>query len=84
MKDLDGSCKLYAQVGHLISTHVEDSSIHWFSKRAWFDDCLKAIRYQSMNNGFWWTGAWFPAVYTPKEGELSDSYHEHDHSMWEP
>ncbi|EUC53611.1 kinase [Rhizoctonia solani AG-3 Rhs1AP] len=75
--------KLYAQVHPLALTHLEDNSIDWFSRRAWFDECVKVARYRGLNIGIWWTGAWFPAVYQPEEGDLTDSYSELDYSMWE-
>ncbi|KDN35667.1 hypothetical protein RSAG8_11410, partial [Rhizoctonia solani AG-8 WAC10335] len=84
MEEREGLYKLYAQVHPLTPTHLKDNSIDWFSKRAWFDECVKVTRYRGLNIGIWWTGAWFPAVYQPKEGEVTDSYSELDYSMWEP
>ncbi|EUC58901.1 kinase [Rhizoctonia solani AG-3 Rhs1AP] len=84
MKSRDGACKLYAHVQPLALMHFGDDSIDWFSKRAWFDECIKVTRHQSMNNGVWWTGAWFPAAELPKAEDLLDSYYKSDYSMWEP
>ncbi|CAE6461867.1 unnamed protein product [Rhizoctonia solani] len=84
MKEWEGYYKLYAHVLPLNLNHFEDGTIDWFSKRAWFDECVKAVRYNNLNNGFWWTGAWFPSAYHHKEGDLSASYFESDYSMWPP
>ncbi|CAE6478502.1 unnamed protein product [Rhizoctonia solani] len=83
MKESERGCNLYAQVYPLTRAHLEDDSIDWLSTRAWFDECAIAMRYFDLNLGIWWTGAWFPAVYERKEGEVSDSYSELDYSMWE-
>ncbi|KAG8708954.1 hypothetical protein FRC08_018617 [Ceratobasidium sp. 394] len=79
-----GRAKLFAQVLPLTHADVLDNSIDWFSERAWFDECVKAIRYNHLNNRRWWTGAWFPHGYHPKEGDISPSYFESDFEEWEP
>ncbi|KDN35720.1 hypothetical protein RSAG8_11343, partial [Rhizoctonia solani AG-8 WAC10335] len=84
MRRWAGCCKLYAQVQPLTSAHLDDNSVDWFSKRAWFDECVKIQRHKNLHGGFWWTGAWFSTAYHPKEGELQDSYGESDFSMWQP
>ncbi|CAE6498733.1 unnamed protein product [Rhizoctonia solani] len=84
LQDRDGYCNLYAQVQPLTVTHIKDDSIDWFTRYAWFDECVKVTRYQGLNIGIWWTGAWFPAKYQREEGEVTDSYSEPDYSMWGP
>ncbi|CUA70585.1 hypothetical protein RSOLAG22IIIB_09000 [Rhizoctonia solani] len=79
-----GYCNLYAQVQPLTSAHLDDNSIDWFSKRAWFDECVKIQRHKTLHGGIWWTDAWFPSVYRPKEGDVEESYFESDFSMWKP
>ncbi|KAG9096667.1 hypothetical protein FRC06_008437 [Ceratobasidium sp. 370] len=79
-----GRAKVFAEVFPLTHAHIMDDSIDWFSKRAWFDECVKAIRYNHLNNGRWWTGAWFSHGYHPKEGDVSPSYFESDFEEWEP
>ncbi|KAG8700001.1 hypothetical protein FRC11_013288, partial [Ceratobasidium sp. 423] len=78
-----GPCKLYAHVQPLTSAHLDDDSIDWYSKRAWFDECVRATRYHNLNAGIWWTGAWFPSPYRPHDWGIRDSYSESDYSMWQ-
>ncbi|CAE6426350.1 unnamed protein product [Rhizoctonia solani] len=82
-RDWGGPCKLYAHVRPLTSAHLDDDSIDWHFKRAWFDECVKVTRYHNLNYGIWWTGAWFPSPDCLHEWNLRDSYYESDHSMWE-
>ncbi|KAG8753087.1 hypothetical protein FRC11_007735 [Ceratobasidium sp. 423] len=82
-REWSGLCKLYAHVQPLTSAHLDDDSIDWYSKRAWFDECVRATRYHNLNAGIWWTGAWFPSPDRLHEWNLRDSYRESDHSMWE-
>ncbi|EUC58905.1 kinase domain protein [Rhizoctonia solani AG-3 Rhs1AP] len=84
MKRWAGYCKLYAQVQPLTRTHLDDNSIDWFSKRAWFDECVRIQRHKNLHGGFWWTGAWFSSAYHPKEGDVEDSYMEPEYSTWRP
>ncbi|CAE6435230.1 unnamed protein product [Rhizoctonia solani] len=77
-------CKLYAQVQALTPAHLGDNSIDWFSKRAWFDECVKIQRHKNLHGGIWWTDAWFQSAYRPKEGDVEESYFESDYSMWKP
>lgn len=48
------------------------------------NECVKACRHHDIENGQWWTGAPFPefTFYTPKEGEISESYFGPDFSLW--
>ncbi|CAE6460950.1 unnamed protein product [Rhizoctonia solani] len=77
--------KFYARIQPVTSAHlaIEDNSIDWFSRRVWFDECIKVARHRGLDIGIWWTGAWFPAEYQPQEGDITDSYSELDNSMWE-
>ncbi|KAG8745273.1 hypothetical protein FRC10_008446 [Ceratobasidium sp. 414] len=79
-----GRAKVFAEVLPLTHVHVVDDSIDWFSERAWFDECVKGIRHNHLNNGRWWTDAWFPDGYHPKAGDISPSYFESDFEEWEP
>ncbi|CAE6484363.1 unnamed protein product [Rhizoctonia solani] len=76
--------KFYVRVQPVTSAHlgIEDGSIDWFSRRVWFDECVKVARHRGLDIGIWWTGAWFPAEYQRQEGDITDSYSELDNSMW--
>ncbi|QRV82538.1 casein kinase [Ceratobasidium sp. AG-Ba] len=74
--------QLYAKLLPLNQDNFEDEPIDWFSNRAWFDECIKACRLHDMYGFRWWTGAWFPRHYIPKEGEL-DSYSGTDFQEWD-
>ncbi|KAJ1302975.1 hypothetical protein OPQ81_003267 [Rhizoctonia solani] len=52
MRQWDGYCKLYVHVKALTAADLEDDSIDWFSKHAWFDEFVKVIRYHNVNDGF--------------------------------
>jgi hypothetical protein len=82
-----GYVKLYAQLSSLGHAQVQGSShetsIDWLSDRAWFDECVKAFRYNDLDNGRWWTGAAFGGDYQPKEGEISESYCGPDYEEWD-
>ncbi|KAG8751307.1 hypothetical protein FRC11_009521 [Ceratobasidium sp. 423] len=82
MRQWGGLCKLYAHVQPLTPAHLDDDSIDWFSKRAWFDECVKATRYHDLNDGLWWTGAWFLSPDRPEQWGRDDSYYYSDYSMW--
>ncbi|QRV82838.1 casein kinase [Ceratobasidium sp. AG-Ba] len=79
-----GYVKVFAQILPLTLDNILDNSTEWFSTRAWFDECVKASRINDLYNHRWWTGAWFPRYYVPKEGDLSGSYMESDFEEWEP
>ncbi|CAE7185301.1 unnamed protein product [Rhizoctonia solani] len=77
-------CKLYAHIEPLTLAHLDNDSVDWLSKRAWFDECVKIQRHKNLHGGFWWTGAWFPSVYRRKEGDLRNSYLGSEFYIWQP
>ncbi|KAG9096548.1 hypothetical protein FRC06_008551 [Ceratobasidium sp. 370] len=79
----EGNVKLYAQVTPLSRHELLNESIPWYSSRAWFDECVKASRYNDLENGRWWTNAPFPRSPQSSEGEISDSYNGSDFEEWE-
>ncbi|KAG8738672.1 hypothetical protein FRC10_006619 [Ceratobasidium sp. 414] len=79
----DGNVKLYARILPLNQHQLADESIHWHSSRAWFDECVKASRYNDLENGQWWTNAPFARSPQSSEGEISDSYRGLDFEEWE-
>ncbi|KAG9096227.1 hypothetical protein FRC06_008885 [Ceratobasidium sp. 370] len=81
-----GQVKIYAQISALSHKHfVSTTHVDWFSRRAWFDECVKASRRRDLDDGRWWTGALFGAGYQggTDGSELSDSYRGDDYELWD-
>ena len=60
------------------------STIYWTTRRAWFDECVKAARRHDLDNGEWWTGAAFRRPGFDKDpAAYEDSYYASDFENWE-
>jgi hypothetical protein len=82
------STRFYAHISPLTEEHTTSGAdVDWYSKRAWFDECVKAARRRDLERGRWWTGAHFPGgpsySWKPGEGQYEDSYRENDYEEWE-
>jgi len=70
--------EFYAHVSSLTQGHVEDTSIPWFSDRAWFDESIKAAMRCDRDRHRWWSDFGYPETM-----DLSDSYYGPDYSLWD-
>ncbi|KAG8697237.1 hypothetical protein FRC08_006661, partial [Ceratobasidium sp. 394] len=80
-----GQVRIYAEVSALSQEHfVSITGVDWFSRRDWFDECVKVSRRRDLDDGRWWTGALFgPGYQGADESELSDSYRGGDYELWD-
>ncbi|KAK7696299.1 hypothetical protein QCA50_000953 [Cerrena zonata] len=80
---LHSAARLYASISPLNSDGPRvsnDSSVNWYSYRAWHDECVKVARRFAYDNGYYWD---FLIHGVPRDdNELDDSYHARDHSLW--